>query len=129
MIEINIIREEKSQVKGGSRFLVQDSNGNYYVVSSIPAAPDTGKPETLVFPSNSNGEVVNYIDIAGGINLSVDGAIKMLREVLNGERTYTIEDNPMMQNANGNPLIAILNSLNVIANPPGPDYYEDEEEA
>ncbi len=45
-------------------------NNNYYVVSHSKR-----KNETLIFPSNSSGEIKDYIEVGGGTSVS-------LREVL-----------------------------------------------
>jgi len=51
-----------------------EHEGKYYVVSST-VAPFTG-PETLVFPANSEGEVLSWSEVAGGRNVSRLEAMK-----------------------------------------------------
>tara|TARA_B100001250_G_scaffold249145_1_gene214179 strand:+ start:689 stop:895 length:207 start_codon:yes stop_codon:yes gene_type:complete len=41
-------------------------NNNYYVVSY-----NKRKNETLVFPSDSNGEIRHYIEVGGGYGISL----------------------------------------------------------
>ena len=55
----------------------------YFVVSSVSAAFDTGMPETLVFPSDENGKVMDWGEVAGGRNVSREEAIQELEETVN----------------------------------------------
>ncbi len=50
----------------------------YFVVSSVDSAFDTGLPETLVFPSDKNGKVASWGEVAGGRNVSREEAIREL---------------------------------------------------
>lgn len=46
----------------------------YYAVSSVVAF-DTGAFETLVFEADENGEVISWMDVAGGRGMSREEAI------------------------------------------------------
>jgi len=51
-------------------------NNKYYVVSHSPV-----RNETLIFPSNSNGKIEQYIEVGGGASVS-------LTEVLEGFSSF-----------------------------------------
>jgi hypothetical protein len=59
----------------------------YFVVSQIPEAWDTGKPETLVFPCDKNGKTYNTLEVCGGSCVSIDEAIAEL-DALPGEPVH-----------------------------------------
>jgi len=56
--------------------VVKDSD--YFVVSSVRSAFDTGRPETLVFAATADGDVTSYSQVAGGELIGRDEAIAML---------------------------------------------------
>jgi hypothetical protein len=60
--------------KGGSACLVE-FQGKHYVASHVPSAFDTGQPETLVFLADESGEVIDWMDVAGGRHMSREQAI------------------------------------------------------
>lgn len=65
----------------GAACLVTDGS-NHWVVSSLTAAFDTGEPETLVFPANSDGRVTSWCEVAGGRHMSREEAIADLEASL-----------------------------------------------
>jgi hypothetical protein len=77
MAEVTIVRELDGWK--GSACLVE-MGGEFFIVSSISSAPDHGGPETLVFPSNPEGEVSSFGDVAGGRGVSREQAISELSE-------------------------------------------------
>lgn len=58
---------------------------DYYAVSSVNLAFDTGMSETLVFPANSDGQVTSWGDVAGGSNMSREQAIADLERNLTSQ--------------------------------------------
>lgn len=68
--------------KGVRRLVKVDDD--YFVISSIEAAFDTHKPETLVFPGTPDG-VKSFDDVAGGIGMSIEAAEEDLLNVLQGK--------------------------------------------
>jgi len=56
-----------------------EHEGKYYVVSST-VVPYSG-PETLVFPSNKDGVVLSWGDVAGGKNVSRLEAIEEIKSL------------------------------------------------
>ena len=64
-----------------SAVLVQ-RNDEYFVVSSIAFAFDTGGPETLVFPADETGEITDWGEVAGGRGMSREEAIAQLDRAL-----------------------------------------------
>lgn len=65
----------------GSAALIE-AQGEFYIVSSVDSAFDTGRPETLVFPATADGEVASWMDVAGGQGMSRDEAIADLEAKL-----------------------------------------------
>lgn len=112
----------RSGIAGGKQVHIKASDGTYYVASSIPAAFDTGQPETLVFPANAEGEIESYGEVAGGKFVSIDEAIDELRAVLNGEKTRDLWDSPGLEDG---PLGLMMNVMNPRI-PAG--YYADEDD-
>lgn len=55
--------------------LVRKGNDDYFVVSSLAAAFDTRRPETLVFPATHKGEVTSYGEVASSYNPDREQAI------------------------------------------------------
>jgi len=107
----------RSYARGGERRILETSEGQFFVASYIPRAPDTGQSETLVFRSDADGEIEDWGEVCGGPGFSVADAEKELLAVLNGaERTWEPD------------LADMIAAIGVIAYPPGPDYYADEEE-
>jgi hypothetical protein len=76
--------KELPPVVRGQEHCVIEWQGKNYVVSSIPEAPDTGQPETLVFRSDAEGNIENFSEVAGGQHMTREESIKMLEE--NGEQ-------------------------------------------
>jgi hypothetical protein len=75
LVEPRIVRELPGWK--GDACLVE-MGGSYFVVSSV-YAPFTG-PETLVFRSDEDGHVSDYLEVAGGRGMSREEAIEDLRE-------------------------------------------------
>lgn len=121
-----------TRVSGGQSELLRvtfsDGAIQHYRASYIPAAFDTGKPETLIFSCDENGVTSDWNDVAGGMHMSIDQAIEDLRAVLNEDKVRTINDTPMMQNAGGNPFIAMINTLTSMSSFVPDGYYEDDDE-
>lgn len=129
---VTVQEDQESGVKGGNRALLlakRKVDGipevRYYVASFIPVAPDTGKPETLVFESDPYGKITKWGDVAGGRGMSIEQATQHLRMVLNGEAEHGLLDNPMFE---GGVVGGLLNAIGLIANGPGDDYYVDEDD-
>jgi hypothetical protein len=49
-----------------------------HVVASSVLAPDTGNPETMIFPADSQGRVLSFGELACVYELSHDAALKQL---------------------------------------------------
>jgi hypothetical protein len=64
--------------------LVKDTIENEFYVVSSTNVPLSG-PETLVFPSDENGEISSWADVVGGRQLTTEEAIEMLEDHLEGE--------------------------------------------
>lgn len=81
MIEVEFIREldDYGAGVGGTACLVKRDE-EFFVVSSIPRAPDHGGPETLAFASDENGKVTDWGDVAGGRDWSREKTIAELAE-------------------------------------------------
>lgn len=62
--EIEFIRE--LEATHGQTVCLVRQGANYFAISSIPAAPDHGGPETLAFAADEEGTVLNLMDVAGG---------------------------------------------------------------
>lgn len=93
-VEVIPVRTNPSMV--GSYFtVIRDAHTDqHYRVSSLQAAFDTGKPETLVFECDEEGNVTDWMDVAGGMYKDIPGAIDDLRTVLDG-RERSLEESPM----------------------------------
>ena len=74
MAKVVIVQELDSFKEGQTRCLVTDGK-DFYVVSTLKVAFDTGKPETLAFRSNVDGEVDCFDSVAGGINKTREDCI------------------------------------------------------
>jgi hypothetical protein len=115
-ITVETLREEPSTVRGG-KVLILQAGDNYYRASYIPNAPDTGRPETLVFPASEDGEVTEWSEVCGAPGMSMDAAVHELEIVLNGGTRSWEPD-----------LADLITSAMVIFDPPPPSYYADEKE-
>ena len=105
-----IVKELDSQVRGGKACLVKIGDKHYFV-SSIPAAPDHGGPETLAFACDDNGVVEDWADLAGGRGMSREETISQLEE---GENRY------------GSNVTDPLSAIAVALRGPGPGYYKED---
>lgn len=74
---IEIIKEQVSPV-GAEQVVVRKGN-KYFVVSSVNAM-FTGF-ETLVFPSDAEGNITNFHEVAGGRGMSREEAIAELEGI------------------------------------------------
>ena len=72
---IKIIKELPITQTGAHQVLVKKGK-KFYVVSSVHAM--FSGFETLVFPADKDGEVTNWIDVAGGRGMSREEAIEDL---------------------------------------------------
>ena len=105
-IKVTVVREIE---QGGPTKQVLVTDGTkFYVVSSVVAS-DTGKPETLVFLGSEDGKVLNYHDIAGGINVSRKGAIADLEKRLNENNLITGVPEDYLNEVGG--VFGLLNSV------------------
>ncbi len=77
---------EKDGVNPGQKTRLVEQDGEFFFLSYIPAAFDTGGPETLVFPADADGNVTDWGDIAGGRDMSLDDAEQDLARVLKSEK-------------------------------------------
>lgn len=110
IIKSTFIKELDSNVRGGSACLVQMGD-KYYIISSIPKAPDHGGSETLAFEADKEGLVLSYTDLAGGKYKTREETIEELE--LDGEKPYE------------SGVTDLLSAINVIINPPSEGYYND----
>ena len=86
-VSITFVRELTPPRRGASQCLVSIGD-DYFVVSSIASAFDTGLPETLVFPGNAEGDITSWGDVAGGRNVSREDAIlDLARHYMEGKVT------------------------------------------
>lgn len=81
---VTIVRELPLSGTGAQKVLVTDGT-LYWVVSTLGAAYDTGKPETLVFPADAEGNVTDWGEVAGGISYTREMAIEDLKGVIEGK--------------------------------------------
>ena len=116
----------KSLVRGGQRVWIKDTEAQsgqceIYSVSAIPAAPDTEKPETLVFRANAEWDITDWSEVCGIPYFSIPDAIQLLYDVLSENKSYDIMDSPMF--ADG-----IISGIARAFTQPPSDYYVDEDE-
>lgn len=76
-MSVEIVREMPITDAGARQILVRCQE-EYFVVSSVHAL-FTGF-ETLVFPANEDGEVTDWLEVAGGRGMSREEAISDLEE-------------------------------------------------
>ena len=88
--------KELKRDAGMSAVLLRSEGGDYFLVSTIPEAFDTGEPETLAFKADEDGQVLDWDDVAGGILQTREQVIAELELVLDGaEHTpHPNRDNP-----------------------------------
>lgn len=77
-MKVEIVRELDGW--RGEACLVRSENERYFVVSSVVAV--FSGFETLVFPSDENGKVDDYLEVAGGRGVSREEAILDLQDYL-----------------------------------------------
>ena len=75
-MEIKILKE----IDGMENACLVQKGKDFFVVSSLAAAFVTGVSETLVFPSNEEGKVQSWNEVAGGRGVSRKEAISELSE-------------------------------------------------
>jgi len=97
------------------RDTAEDGTVSYYRISSIPSAFDTGRPETLAFVSDEDGNVQSWTDVVGIAEQDIDKCIAELKAVLEGRAEYDTFDSPAMQAADGDPLQFMLNTMSGLA--------------
>lgn len=68
-----LFRLERPKTENGVTF-------EFIVVSAIKKAFDTQRPETYIFPTNSNGKVFDWIELDG----SFQGAMDISKALRNG---------------------------------------------
>jgi hypothetical protein len=73
------IKRLESRVPGGIQELFRldppCGKAEYVQVSAIPLAPDTGRPETMVFRATEEGDVISYMDLAVVYRMDIVGAL------------------------------------------------------
>src|SRR5688572_3191190 len=74
--ELEVVRELPVSPTGAGAVLVC-AGGRHYIVSSV-FVPYFG-PETLVFSANEDGEITDWLEVAGGRGMSREEAIDDLR--------------------------------------------------
>ena len=77
-VDVEIIKELPESKSGAEQVLVR-RGAKYFVVSSVVAM--FSGFETLVFPSDENGNVTDWGEVAGGRGVSREEAIEDLGEV------------------------------------------------
>lgn len=132
-ITIEIDKRVNPAVVGGYWMLLKDTAEDgtvaWYRASAIPFAFDTRGPETLVFPSDEEGDIVSWTDVVGIPEMNFDKAISALKAVLEGRQEYDVFDTPAYQIA-GDPLSYMVNTFKGMADramaPPVDGWDEDE---
>lgn len=82
MNKVTIVEEFLDGFRGDA-CLVRDHHGNYFVVSTVSRAEfehSYGAIETLAFRSNAEGVVDNWMDVAGGGDMTRDEVIVLIAE-------------------------------------------------
>lgn len=74
---VEIVRELPVSRSGASQVLVKRGDA-YFVVSSV-VVPYSGF-ETLVFPATAEGEITDWLEVAGGKKMSREEALADLDE-------------------------------------------------
>lgn len=110
---MTFVRELEPTVVGQRICLVRIGD-DYYAVSSIPAAPDHGGPETLAFAADEFGEITSWTDVAGGRGKSREETIAQL-----------VENGPEELVGSHGDGLTIGDALSTVMFPPGDDYYVD----
>jgi len=76
-----VVKELDCKRLGQTGCLVTNGT-DYWVVSSLDAAFDTGLPETLAFPATPDGKIKSYLEVAGGRFMSREDVIAQLEDSL-----------------------------------------------
>lgn len=72
-IKAKFVKEIPCPVRGGRRSLYQTNGEHKYVIASaIPCPFDTMEPETLIFPADAEGNVIDWIDLEGSQRGTMD---------------------------------------------------------
>jgi hypothetical protein len=70
---VEFVRELKPMRPSAVQALVRGTDGRHFVVSSVTAM--LSGPETLVFEADTDGNVTDWLEVAGGRGMSRDEAI------------------------------------------------------
>ncbi len=84
MSRIEVIEEGLSGFPGFVVLVKDTIENEFYVVSNVANVPFSGQ-ETLVFPSDENGEISSWSNVAGGKEVTTEEAIGMLEDHLEGK--------------------------------------------
>lgn len=64
MSDVEIVKDSLPGFNGSAALVRRGSD--YFVVSSIGTAFDTGRPETMAFRADDSGNITSWMDVAGG---------------------------------------------------------------
>ena len=77
-MSVEIVRELPGTPSGAKQVLVKKGD-SHFVVSSVNVRGSG--PETLVFPADKDGEILDWIEVAGGKRYSREEAIADLESI------------------------------------------------
>lgn len=76
-----LVQDELSGFNGSAKLWETDLVPSGFVVSSaVSCAFDTGRPETMVFQADDEGNVLSWIDLAVVYAVDHEGAIRIFEE-------------------------------------------------
>ena len=81
---LTLVSLQRSPGGAQQALLRHEPTGEHFVVSHV-VVPFSG-PETLVFPADAEGEITDWLEIAGGRNVSPEEAAAQLAALLDGKR-------------------------------------------
>jgi hypothetical protein len=89
-VKVEIIREITEGFRGNACLVRRREE--YFVVSTVDRAFDTGLPETLAFAADADGGILSWTDIAGGVEKTREDTIAQLEA--DGDDPCAMERDP-----------------------------------
>lgn len=97
-MRLSVVEKGLTGYKGEAWLVKDNETGNYYVVSRADTF-DRGD-ETMIFPADEEGEVINWHDLYAGYGEDHETAMQNFEFVLSGELPYDPWEN-IRKNGNG----------------------------
>lgn len=116
MSDVRIVKDVSSDFTEQA-FVVErvreNNTSEFFVISRVERAPDTGMPEALAFECDANGNVTCWTDVAGGIARTVEDVILELES----DNQRPVEERMTeVIDANGGELPFIMNVMQGMRN-------------